>query len=189
MRLPTTLRRATVLVLFGACLVSAAVRAVAAQPAEGSGTGQGWTWPVPRPEVVEAFDVPESAWAPGHRGVDLAGSAGDPIASVGPGMVAFVGQVADIPVIAIDHPGTGLRSTYQPVRARVSVGQIVAAGEVIGVLASNGGHCSGHCLHLGIKRPGAGARGGPAYVDPLRLLARFAVLKPIRGPRRGDAPG
>jgi murein DD-endopeptidase MepM/ murein hydrolase activator NlpD len=177
--------------LVGLGLVSTAASPAAANPGGSSPApaGQPWTWPVPRPEVLEAFDGPESAWSPGHRGIDLSGRAGDPIASIGPGTVAFVGQVAGIPVIAVDHPATGLRSTYQPVRPSVSVGQRVAAGEVIGLLTGNSGHCSGHCLHLGVKRPGAGPGGRPVYVDPLRLLARFAVLKPIRGPRHGDAPG
>lgn len=176
----------------GFYFASAAVGPATADPVEGPTrptADRRWTWPVPRPEVVEAFDGPESAWSPGHRGIDLAGVAGDPIASIGPGTVAFVGQVAGIPVIAVDHPGTGLRSTYHPVRASVSAGQRVAAGEMIGRLATSGGHCSGHCLHLGVKRPGAGIGGRAIYVDPLRLLGRFAILKPIRGPRHGDAPG
>lgn len=192
MELHARLRVSVGLVLLVMCLVGTGTDQVSADPIVGPQTppdNRVWAWPVPRPTVIEAFNGPPSPWSPGHRGVDLAALAGDQITSVGPGTVAFVGQVAGIPVIAIDHPGTGLRSTYQPVWPSVSVGQRVAAGEVIGHLAAIASHCSGPCLHLGVKRPGAGVGGKPIYVDPLRLLARPAVLKPIRGPRHGDAPG
>ncbi|EUA39499.1 secreted M23 family peptidase [Mycobacterium avium subsp. avium 2285 (R)] len=43
-------------------------------------------WPLrPPPVVVRAFDAPAQDWHPGHRGVDLAGTAGQPVYAAGAG--------------------------------------------------------------------------------------------------------
>ena len=52
----------------------------------------------------------------------------------------------------IAHPG-GLRSTFEPVSATVSVGALVRQGEVIGLLSAQPGHCApASCLHWGVLR-------------------------------------
>ena len=143
-----------------------------------------WSWPVTPVRITERFDMPEQAWSSGHRGIDLELLPGSPIRSIGGGQVAFVGNVAGTPVIAIEHPGTGLRSTYQPVIPTVQIGDTVTSGGAIGYLAGPlaqreegirngaGGHCDGRCLHLGL-------RGRDGYVDPLSVLPRLsAILKP-----------
>lgn len=151
-----------------------------------------WSWPVSPVLVEQGFDPPEQAWSRGHRGIDLAAHPGSLIRSIGDGQVAFVGNVAGTPVIAIEHPRTGLRSTYQPVTPLVQTGDTVSAGAPIGHLAgplaeeaggerdwardSPGGHCAGRCLHLGL-------RGSDGYVDPLTVLPRPpAILKPFIRP-------
>jgi murein DD-endopeptidase MepM/ murein hydrolase activator NlpD len=145
----------------------------------------GWLWPVASHQVVAAYDPPAQDWDAGHRGVDLAAETGTEVHSIGPGTVAYVGSIGDIQIITVQHPGSGLRSTYQPVEALVEVGDHVEAGALLGVVASNGGHCAGICLHLGLKA-------GDAYRDPMLLLRRQpAVLKPAR-PREArisDGPG
>jgi murein DD-endopeptidase MepM/ murein hydrolase activator NlpD len=73
--------------------------------------------------------------------------------------VAFAGSIAGKPVVSIDHGS--VRTTYEPVVSRVSVGERVALGQVIGILGS-GGHCRG-CLHWGLRE-------GRSYLDPLLLL-------------------
>ena len=122
------------------------------------------------PVVVEArFVAPGAPWEPGHRGVDLAVGSGAPVRALRSGRVAFAGEVAGTPIVSIDHGGW--RSTYQPVRALVPVGEPVVAGQAIGLLAAEGGHCAGHCLHLGVISP-------DGYRDPLPLIRGRPILKP-----------
>lgn len=135
-------------------------------------------WPVaPRPAVTRTFDAPSPNWHRGHRGVDLAATAGQPVYAAAPGTVVFAGELAGRPVISVAHPG-GLRTSYEPVRAVVRPGQLVAAGRVLGELVAGHPGCPvAACLHWG-------AMWGPAsradYVDPLGLLAETPVrLKPL----------
>lgn len=131
-------------------------------------------WPLqPRPAVVRRFDKPAQTWLPGHRGVDLAGAAGQAVLAAGDGIVVFAGIVADKPVVSIDHPG-GLRTTYEPVRAEVSVGRRVTRGTPIGTLEPGHEGC-GACLHWGLRSEGSGRR-KREYLDPLGLLH----LTPLR---------
>ncbi|KAA8958492.1 MAG: M23 family metallopeptidase [Mycobacterium sp.] len=135
-------------------------------------------WPLrPRPAVLRAFDAPSPDWNPGHRGVDLAGAPGQPVYAAGAGTVVFAATLAGRPVVSIAHPG-GLRTSYEPVRASVRVGQPVGAGTMVGELAAGHQGCpTAACLHWG-------AMWGPAsradYVDPLGLLKSTPVrLKPL----------
>lgn len=129
--------------------------------------------------VTTAFDAPAPDWQRGHRGVDLAGSPGQPVYAAGPGTVVFAGLLAGRPVVSLAHPG-GLRTSYEPVEAVVRPGQLVDAGTPLGRLAAGHPGCPAPaCLHWG-------AMWGPAaradYVDPLGLLAGTRVrLKPLGG--------
>lgn len=137
-------------------------------------------WPLrPRPSVERRFDKPERNWLPGHRGVDLAGSAGQVVLAAGDGIVVFAGVVADKPVVSIDHPG-GLRTTYEPVQAQVIVGRRVSRGTPIGTLVAGHEGCPATaCLHWGARRE-ASEHGRREYVDPLGLLHEVPVrLKPL----------
>ena len=97
-------------------------------------------WPLrPPPAVVRAFDAPSPDWNPGHRGVDLAGSPGQPVYAAGSATVVFAGLLAGRPVVSLAHPG-GLRTSYEPVRAAVRAGQQVTAQTVIGELLA--GHAA-----------------------------------------------
>lgn len=135
-------------------------------------------WPLrPRPAVMRIFDAPSPNWNRGHRGVDLAGAPGQPVYAAAAGTVVFAGELAGRPLVSIAHPG-GLRTSYEPVRPSVRVGQVVAEGAVIGVLEPGHDGCpAAACLHWG-------AMWGPAaradYVDPLGLLASTPIrLKPL----------
>lgn len=85
-------------------------------------------------QVIRAADIPDAVWEPGHRGVDLQASPGQVIVASRGGTVAFAGVVAGTPVVSISH-ADGIRTTYEPVVARVRAGQKVRRGEDIGVLA------------------------------------------------------
>ncbi|MCW2829814.1 MAG: hypothetical protein JWP31_506 [Aeromicrobium sp.] len=133
-----------------------------------------WSWPLVDHFVEKRFDPPATSYGAGHRGVDLAASVGDRVRAVAPGRVTFAGEVGGVPVVTITHGDE--RSTYQPVRATVRVGEAVAARDVIGTLLGAHRHCAGACLHLG-------RIAGDEYLDPLALLGggRFRLVTP-RGP-------
>jgi murein DD-endopeptidase MepM/ murein hydrolase activator NlpD len=155
-----------------------AVALLSAAPAYAD--GERLNWPLrPKPAVVRVFDAPSPNWHRGHRGVDLAGSPGQPVYAAAAGTVMFAGELAGRPVVSIAHPG-GLRTSYEPVRPAVRAGQLVAVGAVLGELVAGHAGCAAPaCLHWG-------AMWGPAahadYVDPLGLLASTPIrLKPLHG--------
>ncbi|MBF6329365.1 M23 family metallopeptidase [Nocardia transvalensis] len=142
-------------------------------PESGAAPALRFDWPLhPRPAVLRPFDKPEHDWLPGHRGVDLAGTTGQPVLAAADGITAFAGEVAGKPVVSIDHPG-GLRTTYEPVRATVPPGHRVFRGEAVGTLEPGHEACPTPCLHWGARR-------GHDYLDPLGLLRTTPLrLKPI----------
>lgn len=135
-------------------------------------------WPLPpTPTVTRGFDAPTPNWTRGHRGVDLAGTAGQTVFAAGGGTVVFAGELAGRYLVSVQHPG-GLRTSYEPVRPAVRAGQHVDGGTALGVLLDGHAGCPVRaCLHWG-------AMWGPAsradYVDPLGLLTTTPiVLKPV----------
>lgn len=133
-----------------------------------------WSWPVgPTPIVLRAYRAPPTAYAAGHRGIDVAASVGTPVLSPDDGVVSFTGAVGGRPVVAVTH-AAGLVSSFEPVDALVAAGQAVRRGEPLGALAPSAGHCPVDCLHLGARVDGR-------YVSPLVLLGVVprAVLLPL----------
>ncbi|MEU1083591.1 M23 family metallopeptidase [Streptomyces sp. NPDC005908] len=138
----------------------------------------GRAWPVGvRPQVLRGWEPPATVYGAGHRGVDLAAAPGTPVRAVADGRVSFAGRVAGKGVVSVELAGTGeppLRTTYEPVRASVTEGTEVAAGEVIGTVEATGSHCTAPCAHWGLLR-------GDTYLDPLSLLPPWLL---DRGPSR-----
>ena len=136
-------------------------------------TSYGWTWPVPAPiRVVSPFRAPPTPYKAGHRGIDLLVEPAATIMAAAPGTVSFAGMVAGRGVIAIDH-GDGIVSAIEPVESSVAQGDVVSAGDVIGT-ATQGGHCTGDCVHFGVRVHGE-------YVSPFLFLGGLprAVLLPL----------
>lgn len=134
--------------------------------------------------VVTPYQAPSERYGRGHRGIDLAARPGTPIRASAEGTVVFVGVVAGIPVVSVEHPG-GWRTTYQPVTPSVLAGQHVRAGDQLGTLATTpmpGGQSVPH-LHLGLRH-------GEQYRQPILLASdlRPAATGPIRLVRLGAAP-
>ena len=134
-----------------------------------------WQPPVTPVVVERPFVAPIGPYSAGHRGVDLAAPPGASVRAAGAGVVRFAGTVAGKGVVSIEHPHrilgrTGWRTTYEDVSPQVTTGQRVRAGQPIGTLAARG-HARG--LHWGLRH-------GRAYADPLLLLRRPVVLKPLR---------
>ncbi|GAA5128898.1 hypothetical protein GCM10023339_57390 [Alloalcanivorax gelatiniphagus] len=124
-------------------------------------------WPLsPEPDVVRGFEPPPHPYASGHRGVDLAGSPGQPVLAALPGTVGFAGSIGGKPVVTVLHGGR--RTTYEPVVASVERGQQVAAGGVLGRLVVTDSHCfPAACLHWGLVE---GTGDDQTYLDPLTLV-------------------
>jgi murein DD-endopeptidase MepM/ murein hydrolase activator NlpD len=169
------------LILLMSCLISCLASCLAiglptAAFAVGAATEPRGEWPLrPRPEVVRVFDAPAVVWSSGHRGVDLEGSVGQRVRAALPGRVSFVGRIAGVGVVSVDHGAT--RTTYQPVSPAVTLGRDVAAGAVLGTLEWFGTHCLPHaCLHWGLIE-------GDRYLDPLSLVGgpRPVRLLPLDG--------
>lgn len=134
--------------------------------------------------IVAPFEAPTSRYGTGHRGIDVAADTGQPVASITAGRIGFSGSIAGKAVVTVLMPD-GRRVTYEPVTSELTAGTPVRAGQLIGTVAPRGGHCGGSpqalgsgqphrsgCLHIGLLR-------ADEYLDPLTLLRRPAVLKPL----------
>ncbi len=131
--------------------------------------------------VVRLFDRPTSAWGPGHRGIDIDAGAGDPILAPADGEVTFAGVVVDRGVVTIDH-GRALRSSVEPIVPTVQVGDRVRAGDLVGLVSEEPGHCApATCVHWGVRL-------GGEYVNPLDVLDGYGpvVLLPLVEGSRAD---
>lgn len=132
-----------------------------------------WAWPIRPPlRVIAPFLAPPTPYSAGHRGIDIAATAGAEVRAPAAGIVTFAGPVAGRGVVAIDH-GSGIVSAIEPVAAGVAAGASVEQGDVLGTVAA-GGHCDGTCVHFGVRLHGE-------YVSPLLLLGGVprAVLLPL----------
>ena len=141
-----------------------------------------WQPPVAPIVVERPFAAPAGPYAPGHRGVDLRADPGSIVRAPAPGVVRVAGRVAGKAVVSIDHPHrilgrTGWRTTYEGVVARVDAGDMVDAGDPLGVVIA---HEHGPGVHWGLKNR-------RVYADPMLLLRRTVILKPLDGQARGCA--
>ena len=64
---------------------------VRAAPARADDIRLQWPLRPGLPVVCRAFDPPDPDWRPGHPGVDLAGTPGQPVYAAGAGTVVFAG--------------------------------------------------------------------------------------------------
>lgn len=148
-----------------------------------------------RPRVIRSFEKPAQRWSAGHRGVDLAVPEHDRrVYAPAPGKVVFSGTVVNRKVLVIAHPD-GRRSTFEPMDEALPVGTTVAAGEVIGTVATPDSagenserpyqRCSTVCLYWGVRRGGARGDGSgkdAEYINPMSLLGSKepSILLPCR---------
>lgn len=152
--------------------------ALASAPVTGSvvagvASADRWLPPIETPlRVSGPYQAPPSAYASGHRGIDLPAGPGDTVFAPVAGTVSFVGRVADREVLSIKVDAHTTVS-FEPVDAQalgLVEGTEVLRGEAIGVVAT-GGHCFAECVHLGV-------RVSNAYVNPMRYFFRKPVLLP-----------
>jgi murein DD-endopeptidase MepM/ murein hydrolase activator NlpD len=125
----------------------------------GPPSAAGLIWPVNGP-VTSGFGM---RWGRMHEGIDIAVPTGTPIHAAAAGKVVYASWMSGYGnLVAIDH-GNGLSTAYgHQERVAVSVGQIVAQGQVIGYSDCTG-HCFGPHVHFEVRVNGA-------PVDPLAYL-------------------
>ncbi len=123
-----------------------------------SGSGQ-LSWPVSGP-VTSGFGV---RWGRTHEGIDIAVGQGTPVHAAGAGTVIYAGWMDGYGnLVVVDH-GNGLSTAYgHNSTLASSVGQAVAAGQVIAYSGSTG-HSTGPHVHFEVR-----LNGNP--VDPLGYL-------------------
>lgn len=140
-------------------LIAVLVALLALVPNGRADAGSRWSWPVVG-EVVRGFLRPADAWSAGHRGIDIQAAPGAEIRAPVAGRVTFVGPVAGRGVIVLRTLEDG-DVTLEPIEPAVLLGDVVNAGDIVGLL--RGGHLGGNALHLGLRVAGE-------YVDPTPLL-------------------
>jgi murein DD-endopeptidase MepM/ murein hydrolase activator NlpD len=125
----------------------------------GPPSAAGLIWPVNGP-VTSPFGM---RWGRMHEGIDIGVPTGTPIHASAAGKVVYAGWMEGYGnLVAIDH-GNGLSTAYgHQERVAVSVGQVVAQGQVIGYSDCTG-HCFGPHVHFEVR-----VNGVP--VDPMSYL-------------------
>ncbi|HEY3317743.1 MAG TPA: M23 family metallopeptidase [Coriobacteriia bacterium] len=134
--------------------------------------------PLAAPRVVLAFGARYGQAASVHRGLDLAGAAGDPVRAPVSGTVSFAGR---LPTDAGDAYGVtvtaedGTKVTCLPLESLgVAKGDRVEAGAALGSLAAAGDASSpGPHVHLSLRQ-------GELYLDPAPRLA--STSSPVAEP-------
>ena len=116
-------------------------------------------WPVSGP-VTSGFGV---RWGRMHEGIDIAVGEGTPVRAAAAGTVIYAGWMSGYGnLVAVDH-GNGLSTAYaQNSSLAVSVGQSVAAGEIVSY-SGNTGNSTGPHVHFEVRVNGSA-------VDPLGYL-------------------
>ena len=124
----------------------------------------GWRWPLDGIyDITSLFGYrihPIFGTGSGHQGLDIGASSGTPIKSCGDGEVIYAGENGGYGNCVIIQQDNGYQVYYaHQSQIGCSVGQRVAAGDVIGYVGSTGWSTGPH-LHLGVLS-------GEDFVDPL----------------------
>lgn len=129
-----------------------------------------WRLPLDPPALlVREFRSPNSDYSSGHRGVDYAVEADQPLLAPSAGTISFAGLVANKPVVVIAHQ-KGFRSTFEPACSRYPTGTTVLVGAEFGAVCPKGyrSHCApALCLHFALRHD-------DGYLSPLALIGGLA---------------
>ena len=128
--------------------------------------------PIPDAPLVKSFHLSNYIYASGHRGVDYLSTFGTPVVAAADGVITHAGVIANRWTISVTH--NELRTTYEPVKPIVKMGDFVKQGEIIGYLQQIGSHCFPQsCLHFGLKQ-------GKNYLNPIITNSRkYPRLLPL----------
>ena len=134
-----------------------------------------WSWPL-RGDVLRPYSLGPDPYAAGqHRGVDVAGSAGETVWAPAAGTISFVGVVPSSGrTVTIQTDGYAVSLTHLG-ETTIAKGAAVAEGDVVGVAGQSGdAEWPTPYVHLGIRVSSA----ADGYVDPATLLPPRAVVPP-----------
>jgi murein DD-endopeptidase MepM/ murein hydrolase activator NlpD len=120
----------------------------------------GFRMPVP-PILTSRFGTRDGR---PHNGIDLDLVVGDPVSSAFPGVVRYAGTCGGFGRLVVVRHYNGLETYYAHLhRLKVKSGDVVDAGDVIG-LGGNSGHSTGSHLHFEVRFKGI-------PIDPSHLIA------------------
>ncbi len=101
-----------------------------------------------------------------HKGLDFAGTAGEPVVAVAAGVVTWVGERSGYGTLVEISHGNGYVTRYAHNQtALVAVGQTVTRGEHIALMGSTG-HSTGPHVHFEVLHNGT-------QIDPLTFVKRL----------------
>jgi len=101
-----------------------------------------------------------------HKGLDFAGTAGEPVVAVAAGVVTWVGERSGYGTLVEINHGNGYVTRYaHNESALVAVGQTVTRGEQIALMGSTG-HSTGPHVHFEVLHNGT-------QIDPLTFVNRL----------------
>jgi Peptidase family M23 len=144
-----------------------------------------WVWPL-QGEVMSSYRNGDDPYAGGqHRGIDIAGEMGAPVAAAAAGEVRFAGTAGSSGLTVSVRTDDGFDTSYLHLSAtQVSAGERVSAGQRLGAVGTSGVRSTvAPHLHFGVRE--AGSR--HAYRDPLELLPPLAAPLP-EAPAGAPAP-
>jgi Peptidase family M23 len=127
-----------------------------------------WAWPL-HGEVISSYRNGDDPYAGGqHRGIDIAGEIGAPVAAVAAGEVRFAGTAGSSGLTVSVRTDDGFDTSYLHLSVtHVSAGERVSAGQRLGAVGTSGVRSTvAPHLHFGVRE--AGSR--HAYRDPLAFL-------------------
>ena len=117
-------------------------------PAEGADAALGWQWPA-QGKIIGSFDA-----AQGHKGIDIAGTTGEPVYAAAAGYVVYCGDGLHGygNLVIIKHNNAYLSAYAHNSKLLVAEGQRVARGQEIAEMGESGAqHVE---LHFEIRRFG-----------------------------------
>ena len=101
-----------------------------------------------------------------HKGLDFAGTAGEPVVAVAAGVVTWAGERSGYGTLVEINHGNGYVTRYAHNQtALVAVGQTVSRGEHIALMGSTG-HSTGPHVHFEVLHNGT-------QIDPLTFVKRL----------------
>ncbi|MGI8607184.1 MAG: murein hydrolase activator EnvC family protein, partial [Gaiellaceae bacterium] len=134
----------------------------------GASPAHAWTWPASGP-VLQHFRYNDDPYAAGqHRGVDVGGSAGEPVLAPAAGSVTFAGTVPGGGRTVTIRTSDGLAVTLLHLGSIATAkGASVGEGDRVGTLGSSGtSELAEPYVHLGIRQ----ASDESGYVNPESFL-------------------
>lgn len=124
----------------------------------------GVVFPVQHYTLSQGYGVINGRDAGGHKGIDMAAALGTPVLAAADGTISFEGPASGFgPNYVTEGVAGGLELGYGHMsKAYVRSGQQVKAGQIIGLVGSEGLSTGPH-LHFQIKQNGS-------YINPLTWL-------------------